>query len=467
MFLRLAAVLGLCVSISQPAISADAAAADGHSPESVIAEFYRLMSFEAGSRPDYARLRSLLADDAVLLTSATPETIELIDADESIRRIQQKIEESGLEGYGLVLTPKNINCQITDVTAYCVTVVETQYPGLDNVQPVISTDLTSLERQENRWLATSSAMFVTVPDVEPPSILSFPVKRSGPTPVKGKQWDRPLPFLGQRVIDLGYDLPEPFGISIIPVVMRQDMNLDNLAISLTGGPLRDIDIVDFTGTSVDSTTVQLKLDAWLFPFMNVFASVGTVDGSANVPVAVQGTDLMNYLGLGAQCDGGLLEPNMCQRTLVGEFDTSYEGESYTVGFTLATGWKSMFVALPVSYTVTHLDDGKRPEAFNVSPRVGVNSDIGSWGAMSTYIGATYLDSENVVTGEFTFDTSDSGVPEIGDTTTIDYQVDQSNKDKWNYLIGFNWNISKKWSAMAEAGFGGSRSNFISSFNYRF
>ena len=87
--------------------------------------------------------------------------------------------------------------------------------------------------------------------------------------------------------------------------------------------------------------------------------------------------------------------------------------------------------------------------------------------MSTYLGATYLDSTNVVTGQYTFDTSDSGVPEIGDTTTIDYQVDQSNKDKWNYLIGFNWNISKTWSAMAEAGFGGSRSNFITSFNYRF
>ena len=87
--------------------------------------------------------------------------------------------------------------------------------------------------------------------------------------------------------------------------------------------------------------------------------------------------------------------------------------------------------------------------------------------MSTYMGATYMDSTNTVTGTYTFDTSDSGVPELGDTTTINYQVDQTNKDKWNYLIGFNWAISKQWSVMAEAGFGGSRSNFISSFGYRF
>jgi hypothetical protein len=450
----------------QLVITASSAEVGGDSPRAVITEFYRLMSFEAGSRPDYDRIRRLLADDAVLLMSATPETIELIDADESVRRIRQKIEESGLEDYGLLSIPKNINCQIADATAHCVTVVEVQYPGLD-IRPVISTDLTTLEKQDDRWLATSSAVFVTVPDVEPPSILSFPVKRTGPTPVKGREWDRPLPFLAQKVIDLGYDLPRPFGISIIPVVMRQDMTLDDLAVSVNGGPTADIDFVNFATPSVDSNTLQFKLDAWLFPFMNVYASVGLLDGGASVPVIIQGADLMNFLGLGARCDGGLLEPNMCQRTLAAEVKPDYSGESYTVGFALATGWEKMFVAIPASHSWTKLNDGKEAEAFLASPRIGVTSDIGSWGIMSTYMGATYLDSTNKVTGRVTFDTSDSGVPELGDTTTIDYNVNQSNKDKWNYLIGFNWNISRKWSAMAETGFGGSRSNFICSFNYRF
>lgn len=466
MKIRLLALLALCVAISQLAIAASAADVDGDRPETVITEFYRLMSFQAGSRPDYDRIRRLLADDAVVLMSAASERIDLIDADESIRRLQQKIEESGLVDVGLLSIPKNINCQIADVMAYCVTVVEAQYPGLD-VQPVISTDVTTLKKQEGRWLATSSALFVKVPDIEPPSILSYPVRRQGPTPVVRRKWDRPLPFLAQEVIDLGYDLPLPFGISIIPVVMRQDMTLNNLAISVNGGPTAGIGFVDFATPSVDSNTLQVKLDAWLFPFMNVFASVGLLDGGANVPVIIQGADLMNFVGLGARCDGGALEPKMCQRTLAAEVKPVYKGETYTVGFTLATGWKKMFFALPASYSRTNLDDGKEAEAFNISPRIGVTSDIGSWGAMSTYIGTTYLDSTNKVSGSITFDTSDSGVPELGDTTTIEYQVDQSNKDKWNYLIGFNWNISKEWSAMAEAGFGGSRSNFISSFNYRF
>jgi hypothetical protein len=151
-----------------------------------------------------------------------------------------------------------------------------------------------------------------------------------------------------------------------------------------------------------------------------------------------------------------------------DLDISIRGKSFTVGGTLATGWKKMFAVLPFSYTWTDLE-GKDDsvEAYNISPRLGVTSDIGSWGAMPTYIGASYLDSTNVVTDTLVVDTSNSGVPELGDTVTLDYKINQTNKDKWNYLIGFSWNISRAWSAQAEAGFGGTRSNFISSFTYRY
>jgi hypothetical protein len=129
--------------------------------------------------------------------------------------------------------------------------------------------------------------------------------------------------------------------------------------------------------------------------------------------------------------------------------------------------KNVF-ALPFSYTWTDIE-GKddRVEATNISARIGVTGDVGGWGAISTYIGATYLDSTNVVTDTLVLDTAGSGVPELGDTTDLNHKINQSNKDKWNYLIGFNWNISRAWSAQAEAGFGGSRSNLISPVTYRY
>lgn len=284
----------------------------------------------------------------------------------------------------------------------------------------------------------------------------------------GRKWDRSLPFFAQSVIDLGYDLPKPFGVSIMPVVMRQDIVLTNLDVSINNGPVSNVDFVDFGQPTSDSNTLQLKLDAWLFPFMNIFGSFGWVEGSANMPVIFKGGDLMEAAGVGAQCDGGPLQPEFCVRTIAALVNPKFRGKTFTVGANLATGWEKMFVVLPFSYTWTDLE-GKddRVEAYTISPRIGVTSDVGTWGAMSTYIGATYLDSTNVVVDTFFVDTSNSGVPELGNAIPLDYKINQTNKDKWNYLIGFSWSFSRTWSAQAEAGFGGSRSNFISSLSYRF
>jgi hypothetical protein len=426
------------------------------------------MSFDAGSLPDFKRVRELMTDDAIILVRASSEDIETINADESIQRIRSKIENTDFSQFGLRFTLKKVDCTVTNVSAYCVSVVETTYPGLTNYEPVLTTDLTTLRYTGGRWLATTSALFVSSPDVAPQSILSYPVNRKDEPRVAGRKWDRALPFLAQRVIDLGYDLPKPYGISIIPVVMRQDMILTNLDVSINDGPVSDIDFVNFGTPSSDSQSLQLKLDAWLFPFMNIYGAFGWVEGGADVPVIFKGGDLLEAAGLEGLCDGSLLQPDFCVRTIAAEVRPLFRGKSFTVGANLATGWKKMFVVLPFSYTWTDLE-GKddNVEAYTISPRIGVNSEIGEWGVMSTYIGATYLDSTNTVVDTFYIDTSDSGVPGLGDTTPLDYKIDQTNKDKWNYLIGFNWNITSTWSAQAEAGFGGSRSNFISSVTYRY
>jgi hypothetical protein len=56
---------------------------------------------------------------------------------------------------------------------------------------------------------------------------------------------------------------------------------------------------------------------------------------------------------------------------------------------------------------------------------------------------------------------------VGDQTEVSFIIRQRNKDQWNYLIGFNWELNRRWSIMAEAGFGGSRENVIFGANYRF
>jgi hypothetical protein len=267
--------------------------------------------------------------------------VELVSAGESIERIRHKIDEIGFEEFGIRFTPTSIDCKINVTNAVCVSVVEVAYPGLDTPS-IISTDVSTLELQEGRWLATSSGLFVKVPEVTPPSILTYPVKTKDATRVTGRKWDRPLPFMAQGAIDRGYDLPRPFGISIIPVAMRQNMSLTGLDISINDRPVRNADFVDFSTPTSDSNSLLVKLDAWLFPFMNIYGTLGLLEVDTTVPVLVQGEDL----GLGAGRNGGALQPEFCGRTLSGEANPSFRGNSYTVGGLLATGWEKMFLPCP-------------------------------------------------------------------------------------------------------------------------
>jgi len=79
------------------------------------------------------------------------------------------------------------------------------------------------------------------------------------------------------------------------------------------------------------------------------------------------------------------------------------------------------------------------------------------------MGATYLRAEVDIEGRIDLDTP--GGPN-GDVTPLEFRISQRNKDRWNYLLGFNWDWNKNWSVMAEAGFGGSRENFIAGATYR-
>jgi hypothetical protein len=146
-------------------------------------------------------------------------------------------------------------------------------------------------------------------------------------------------------------------------------------------------------------------------------------------------------------------------------EPDFNGENFTLGMNLAMGWKEFFIAIPITYAWTDINIiDTTVEALNISPRIGVTGKIGEKGMIAAFIGATYLDAEIDLSGQVSFDTP--GGPD-GDVTTIDYTIRQRNKDKWNYLLGFNWDVNKNWSVNLEAGFGGSRDNIIAGVTFRY
>jgi hypothetical protein len=273
-------------------------------------------------------------------------------------------------------------------------------------------------------------------------------------------WGRKLPFLAQKVIDEGYDLPLPYGGGVVYANVRQDMLLDELEVGINGREKEPFRFVAFDNAKAKNETTQLKLDAWLFPFMNVFAMLGDVRGTATLDVLLDGNGMLDHLDI--ECSGfppkplcGLLEDQMFTLPI----ETTFSGTTYGIGTTLAGGWKGWFVAIPFSFTYadmkTTATDGI---SITVTPRAGRVINMRRWGNLAFFGGGNYLKTELAIEGQ---------VSTPDELVVIDYTIEQQNTDRWNLVIGANWDINKHLSwAVEYDGFIGTREAFISSLTYR-
>lgn len=287
-----------------------------------------------------------------------------------------------------------------------------------------------------------------------------------------RQWEHKLPFFAQEVIDEGYNLPLPYAISLIYSDIDQKFKLDKLDVGFNGAAKQPIEFVDFQNTRAKSESVQLKIDAWLFPFMNVFAMLGTLDGEAPVDVVLDGNGVLDYLEI--DCSGP--KPNLKCKLLEDNafgfhLDVPLKGTTYSIGTTLVGGWNNYFVSLPVTFTYADMD-GKNLEgiATTVTPRGGRVFNLDRLGSLALFVGGNYLKADLRVTGTVSCINTDLDCidDDPQDPLTIAYTIEQSNTDRWNLLVGGSWDFNKHWSWHAEyGGFTGSRDAIITSFSYRY
>jgi hypothetical protein len=274
-------------------------------------------------------------------------------------------------------------------------------------------------------------------------------------------WNHSLPFFAQAVIDEGYDLPLPYGIGIVYANVTQDMLLTDLEVGINGRDQEPFDFVSFDNAQAQNDSLQLKIDTWLFPFMNVFALLGKIEGEAPLDVVLDGNEALSHLGVDCSAPGppSPLCSQLQDQNVTLPITAPFSGKTYGLGFTLAGGWNNWFAAIPAAFTYADMNgtntDGA---AITVSPRVGRVFNLGRKGNLSLFAGGNYLDADLTITGR---------VSTPDELLVIDYTVEQKNTDQWNSLVGFNWDINRHISWTAEYnGFIGSREAFISSLVWR-
>jgi len=280
-----------------------------------------------------------------------------------------------------------------------------------------------------------------------------------------RQWDRALPFFAQRVIDKGYDLPNPYFVGTSFYFSREGRRLSTLRVGFNGAPLENLDFVNFPHTEIDNQSGQVLAGAFIFPFMSAYVILGHTQGTGDIDITIDGEGLMNYLNIPGCNLPPSLRPALCSQTLTPTAHAKYTGESEGVGITLAGAWRDLFFAMPVTYVIAQVTQSDTPsKTWNVAPRVGWNQHLKGGGMLTWYAGATYLKSDFNITGHFDLDTEDTV---IGQPTRMDYSIHVEPENPWNWLAGGNWTINKNWSIAGEVGFGGERSNVLVTGFYRF
>ena len=107
-----------------------------------------------------------------------------------------------------------------------------------------------------------------------------------------------------------------------------------------------------------------------------------------------------------------------------------------------------------NYTYTDIDlvDGDI-KTLTISPRVGVRVDRSFIkGSFALWIGAMYMDYKQTVTDSVNLNELDSRLPSVD----LDFEIDIKNEERWNFLMGGQWEITKRWLITAEGGVGNRR-----------
>jgi hypothetical protein len=252
-----------------------------------------------------------------------------------------------------------------------------------------------------------------------------------------------LPIWGKGAKEKGFDLPLPFGAALTYSYIHQNMVVSDLKVE--GRPL-NINIHDAPTTT---HTGVCRLDAWVFPFLNVYALVGETAGSTKPAVAFPNGQVVKS-------------------------EVDYNRFSYGGGMTLAGGWKAFFLTLDANYTTGDIVSTEKGQigddpirSFTFAPRLGIlMSSGGKLGTGSLWIGGMCL----IATSEIHDKIDLSQQPVLASLVgkdSLNFSIHVEPKDQWNLLIGGNWQFNKRWSVTAEVGGVLDRFHVISAVMWRF
>lgn len=240
-----------------------------------------------------------------------------------------------------------------------------------------------------------------------------------------ERWSSFLPLKSELATSRGIELPLPFGVGMVYYHLDRDIQITDVRVGRNGA--QPVSVSDFATLAATSNVenFNLKLDAWLLPFLNVYAIVGYVFNESDTRIDVTLPAII---------------PSNPPRTFTAEVPTTIEGSIAGFGTTIAGGYPPYFLVVDINAAQADLGFDDRLQATVVSTRAGwTGNDFGL--PSQLWLGATYWD---------TFATPTGTVPDP-DGGTLRFEVDQGPRWEWTYSIGGHVNFSPRIEAALDIG----------------
>ncbi len=292
-----------------------------------------------------------------------------------------------------------------------------------------------------------------------------------------------LPFLGKKTQARGFKLPYPSGVMVNTFIGTQKINITDLEVGFNGSQMFNLDsIVVFNNSKAHIQNVNVRLDLWVLPFLNVYGIGGAT---------------------WTQTEIHLVSPINMSSTV------RFDGYIFGVGATLASGVNRFFAALDFNATWSYFDgiDGA-VAAQMLSLRGGYTIPFKNDRSLSFWIGGGHIFLNRTTQGTinlgdifpgFTGDrldpvinstkadypdmslaqyevmvqaakTLEKNLPAINndlEKTIVSYSLKKRPTHNFSANAGVQFQLNRRFVFRTEAGFLGGRNSLLLSANYRF
>ncbi|WOT03871.1 hypothetical protein [Shewanella youngdeokensis] len=263
-----------------------------------------------------------------------------------------------------------------------------------------------------------------------------------------KHWSH-LPLLADKATERGHELPIPVGVTLFYNNIDADYKAENdFEVQVTGGllgfkgpndyvvPAEDVSI---TG---NDSSLQLKLDAWILPFWNVYGLVGYTEGSKDIRAKL---DNVEGLPCGDACNGIVLP-----------IPIRYTATNYGIGTVLAgqinsfvsdTPFTIMAVGALVKAKTNTTDSIIKTKLASV--RVGQRYDLAG-NKLAWFLAYSHQNVNQNVTGDYSF----AGTELAPLMEEVRFDIDLAKEETKNMSLSVNYDFGPRneWNLYAEYGF---------------